>query len=904
MNTEKKQIKTQVHTIIMLIGPSGSGKTTFAKKILIPQLRCIDGKNNTNMTKMNELYNETSYMNNIQYINSDEIRRDILGNNYNKNDEIMTESSSQAFDILFTKLRAVTSYPINSEFVILDTTGLSETFRNNVIEIAKENNYNLDAIVFNYKNVEEYKKEFNNSKFIGEKAKNGKVINQHLKRLKKDTLKTLKKDIYKNITQIKDKNFIYENIINEDLVSLKSNYVINVTNFDKYVKNILPNKFEWVNIGDIHGCIKELKELISKFSFVIDKNNFITDSIKSKNIGIILAGDLIDKGSHKMIEETIRFIYKNMNMENNRFQIIMGNHEEFVYNWITNPEFRINKKDIKDNSYNTISLLEDNKELKNMFIEIFENMKIWVKSIGTNKRTFITTHAPCETKYLEKMDETSSFKMILSESRSKNKDKTLDKLYSYLKEEAVNNHPLHIFGHLNQKNVRSFKNKICIDTSCIYGSKLSGITINYGRWFIQTVNSYQEVKENNNLPLFSFSIKNNNIDFNSLNENNQKRLNYIMKNGIEYIGGTISPTPKDKESGDFENLKSGIDYYKNKIDKVILEPKYMGSRSQMYLNVDIEKCYATSRNGYKIRIDLKELFKKELVKYQQIMNDNDLIEITLDGELMPWTVLGKGLIDSHFGVVDKALESELNFLKENNFDENFENLKNEYEKSDFKVDKNNMNKKDLSNKYKHLYYTFKEFQEEDNRFVKIDKHIEAYKIYNEQIKIYGSESEIDYKAFRILKGIKSDGTIWNVNMSNSKQFSMINNDDYFIVDLNDKDSYEKAQKWFDELTIDKKMEGCIIKPEGEDIKEWVLPFMKVRNKNYLSIIYGYDMYFPKKYEGLFNNKKVDRKIKASLNEYKLGEQMLQFEKGSVGLKQAMANFMFENEKVKGIDPRL
>ena len=32
------EIKTQVHTIIMMIGPSGSGKSTFAKKVLIPQL--------------------------------------------------------------------------------------------------------------------------------------------------------------------------------------------------------------------------------------------------------------------------------------------------------------------------------------------------------------------------------------------------------------------------------------------------------------------------------------------------------------------------------------------------------------------------------------------------------------------------------------------------------------------------------------------------------------------------------------------------------------------------------------------------------------------------------------------------------------------------------------------------
>ena len=128
-------IKTQIHTIIMLIGPSGSGKSTFAKNVLIPQLS-------------KPMDTEKNFTPNVQYISSDEIRQDILGYNFDKMDEIMTESSTQAFDILFTKLDAVTTYPINAEFVVLDTTGLSEQFRNDVIEIAKKNNYNLDAIVF------------------------------------------------------------------------------------------------------------------------------------------------------------------------------------------------------------------------------------------------------------------------------------------------------------------------------------------------------------------------------------------------------------------------------------------------------------------------------------------------------------------------------------------------------------------------------------------------------------------------------------------------------------------------------------------------------------------------------------------------------------------------------------
>ena len=80
--------------------------------------------------------------------------------------------------------------------------------------------------------------------------------------------------------------------------------------------------------------------------------------------------------------------------------------------------------------------------------------------------------------------------------------------------------------------------------------------------------------------------------------------------------------------------------------------------------------------------------------------------------------------------------------------------------------------------------------------------------------------------------------------------------------------------------------------------------MKVRNHKYLTIIYGYDMYFPKKFEKLFNQKNINRKVRASKIEYRLGEELLRMDITSDEFKQTIANFMFENEKEKDIDPRL
>ncbi|MEZ2737803.1 metallophosphoesterase, partial [Aneurinibacillus aneurinilyticus] len=95
----------------MMVGATESGKTTFAKNVLIPQLKFEDASKN--------------FKSNVQYISSDEIRQEILGHNYHKHSQIMLESSQQAFHMLFEKIKAVTSFPIQAEFVIVDTIGLA-----------------------------------------------------------------------------------------------------------------------------------------------------------------------------------------------------------------------------------------------------------------------------------------------------------------------------------------------------------------------------------------------------------------------------------------------------------------------------------------------------------------------------------------------------------------------------------------------------------------------------------------------------------------------------------------------------------------------------------------------------------------------------------------------------------
>jgi predicted kinase len=73
------EIITKMHTIFMLVGATECGKTTFAKEVLLPQLRLEDVSRN--------------WRANVQYLSSDAIRQDILGYDYDKYDQVMLESS-------------------------------------------------------------------------------------------------------------------------------------------------------------------------------------------------------------------------------------------------------------------------------------------------------------------------------------------------------------------------------------------------------------------------------------------------------------------------------------------------------------------------------------------------------------------------------------------------------------------------------------------------------------------------------------------------------------------------------------------------------------------------------------------------------------------------------------------
>jgi predicted kinase len=860
------EFRTKLHTILMLIGPTECGKTTFAKQVLMPGLCFADASRNVKA--------------NIQYLSSDQIRQEILGHDYDKYDQIMVEISEQAFQLLFERLKVATSFPVNAEFVILDTTGLSAEFRTKVKEIAAHHNYHLEAVVFDYRDRDDY--------YASERSK--KLISNHIHRLKREVLGSLAGEGYERIHKVRAKDFYLP-------ADAKANpeYRVIIEDQVDYLDCVLPQNQQYIVIGDVHECVDDLKALLIDYGYQLDGNQLVVPE-KLRHTKLIQVGDWIDKG--KQTKQIIEFLCANQE----HFYLVMGNHENFVDKYMSGKISEVDQE-LLHTYFDSTQVLSNDEALLGQFRHLVSLSKPFYRYIGAKAPSFFVTHAPCRNQYIGKLDANSvrhqrNFRI--------DREALLDGQLQFLQEESVKNQPFHVFGHVAAKFSCRFQNKIHLDTGCVHGNQLTAVSMSH-KPTLRSRKS-QRVAITEELPILFKEEKK--ISLAELGEDEVRRLHYCARHQINFISGTMSPADLDPERNELESLQRGLDYFRERgVEQVVLQPKYMGSRCNIYLHRDIEKCFAVSRNGYKIHhIDLSDIYVKLLRKFGGYMAEERIAMLIFDGELLPWKVLGEGLIERQFEPIERALGSELTFLQLNGFEPAYHQLMEAYAESGFEKDQHHLAKSVLSEKYgSSTYQTYKYIHEIRDTYVPLSEHLQAYETYKRQLEWYAQDGNMEYKPFALLKMIYVDGSEQIPEWKTSEQYAFLSEDEALTLNLSDPGCLDEAQRFFSKLTMENHMEGVVIKPELWSGK--TVPYMKVRNPDYLSIIYGYDYQFPHKYRKLLKQKNIKQKLRTSLIEYRLGLQMLKIPFDEISpdhqaYQEIAASLLFEVAQEREIDPRL
>ena len=406
------------------------------------------------------------------------------------------------------------------------------------------------------------------------------------------------------------------------------------------------------------------------------------------------------------------------------------------------------------------------------------------------------------------------------------------------------------------------------------------------------------------------------MDF-ALENKINKRLTQLKANGIQFISGTVAPANSDPFFDEIESLSSAIAYFRDyDVKQVMLQPKYMGSRCQLYLNRnDSTLNKAVSRNGYLIKAPhiLDDIFEDWKYIFDEIEKEDPsgkkIVKVILDGELMPWMALGNTLIKrDYFGLVT-AVETQHEFLKNYGFEEAVASVNNDAKYVEFlstPID-DTLNKKHLSAMFPRLETYLNHGLLEDTSISIEEKELDAFK---HQLDLYAKDGVPTFKGFNILRIDYEDGTFlsndgWLMNTPLIYQV-LTTKCPYFEAGLVcSTDNMEAIQNYFN-LLVSKNMEGVMIKPIDADPS--VAPYIKVRNTEYLRLIYGYNYTAPYMLEKLIQNKNTGKKRKVSIIEYKLGMEMLGLDMNAVDYNEnydrIAKKLLFQIEEENKLDSRL
>lgn len=864
----------------MTIGPSNCGKSYLSENILMPFFQGIGVH--------------------AKYLSSDHIRRDVLGQSLHKHDFKMMAASKGAFSILQNNLKEYTSYPVNIPVIIVDATNLSKTGRSFILDIAEKNHYNLVGLFFDYKDTDDY------FKYVDETTD---------KRVIYDMVKTLKKTTEREIDKSKFKGFY--KIESIDFSEIEFSYTEGGS-AGHYVahENVCV-------VADLHGCYDEfLNVLQDNKGLTIDfdqadgipKLNYVEAAINAgKYIHHVLVGDIVDKGPEEGVKKLVKFLHKNADY----FTIVEGNHDRWNYNFLKGRiKIRSAEQELIDTVFDSVTLFKGDEEMRKIFFELYEKMH----TFAYNEK-FIVTHAPCQNKYLGKTDKVS-LKQMNTIRYPKTKDyesaeaymDAKEKFFHFLIEESEGNFPVHFFGHVDLKSVFQNKNKYGIDTGCVAGNSLSTAIFmkENKKPFIRKYKSLQPVtKELSTL----FRTRRNVVEFGSLDIDVQKRLRWLARNKVNFVSGTMSPSDKDFEENDLESLAKGLEYFKNAgVKEVILQPKFMGSRANFYMQNPLIHGYGgegntiISRNGYTInagRLKMTDEQFTELITNSQkamlgLFEAKPEVDMyILDGELLPWNVMGRELIERDFNLAYKACSSELDILESTGFEELMTEM----------LSKNTLINEDSKPHEKSAKASMDAFVPEMLTNATMRSCLAKYR---HQLDVFGSDAPAEFKPFAILKTIKTDGTEsnWiNSEVDNINVFSMLASDTFQTINFETENYLETAQLFWDGITGVREMEGLVIKPRFAYVPG-VAPYMKVRNKEYLRLTYGfeYDALAVKK-EKLIKNKSIRRKLETSIKEYELGRMALNVKRSDISIDNqdwlsTMVQLISEQDREKELDPRL
>jgi protein phosphatase len=637
-------------------------------------------------------------------------------------------------------------------------------------------------------------------------------------------------------------------------------------------------------IGDVHGCLDELQELMTNLGYSVERNADGYQVRVPESRKAIFIGDLVDRGPK--IPDVLRLV---MGMvESGTALCVPGNHDVKLLQ-------KLRGKDVKmaHGLADSVAQLEaESPEFKSKIAEFLDGL---ISHYVLDDGRLVVAHAGMKEEMQGRGSGAIRSFALFGETTGETDEFGLPVRYNWAAD--YRGKASVVYGHTPIAEPQWLNRTINIDTGCVFGGKLTALR--YPEKEIVSVPAHRVYYEPAK-PLASaqaptvLSQQHEQDDVLDIDDVIGKRIIETRLHGnltvreenaiaalevmsrfasnpkwLIYLPPTMSPSETSQKKDLLEHPTEAFDYFrKAQVERVICEQKHMGSRAVVIACRDrdaalrrfgvtqneIGVCY--TRTGRRFFND-SVLEREFLRRIQTAATESGLWEelktdwLCLDCELMPWSSKAQDLLRKQYAPTGAAARAGLT-----------------------------ASIAALRATSTHVPEASELKGRFDARRAMAEDYIEAYRQYCWTVH---SLEDLKLAPFHLLASegvVHSDkDNVWHMTTLArlcATDAGLLLATRYKVVDVNDEASLKEGSDWWEELTASGG-EGMVVKPlqfVTKSRRGLVQPAVKCRGREYLRIIYGPEYTAPEHLERL-RARGLGTKRSLARREFALGIEALQ-----------------------------
>lgn len=832
---------SQIHvpelSLVVLVGVSGSGKSTFAARAFEP----------------------------FETISSDFCRGLVSG------DENDQSASTDAFDVL----HYVAGKRLDRGLLtVVDATNVSAGARKELVQVARDHNVLPVAIVLDVgAAVAIERNDARPDRMLGAGP-----IHRQQAQLQK-SLKGLAREGFRRVTVLRTPREVDEAEI---------------------VRDRLLNDLRHVHgpfdlIGDVHGCLQELTELLEKLGYApaVDGEGRPVDAAHPDGRTAVFLGDLVDRGPSSV---GVLRLAMGMTASGNALAV-PGNHEAKLIKALDGR-----KVQATHGLESTLAELADESDA------FRGQIRDWcyglVSHLVLDDGNLVVAHAGLKEAYHGRTSGRVRSFALYGDTTGETDEFGLPVRYPWAVD--YRGSALVAYGHTPTPTLEWINNTICLDTGCVFGGHLSALRYPE-RETVQVPARqvyYEPVK-----PLVPESVAERPdeelriedvLGRRTVETRRMGRLTITAESAagalevmsryalhprlVPYLPPTMSPVATAHQPGFLEYPTEAFSQFAEwRVSRVVCEEKHMGSRAVVYLRADGGAIYTrTGRTFFSQRLSTRLLERvRAAADAAGLFSELDTDWLLLDTELLPWSVKSEGLLREQYAAVGaaalQALPAEIEALSA--------------------AQRRGL---DVDALHEHAVDT-----------------LDAVEAYDAAWRRYVWPTDgLDGVRIAVFQTLAAAGQnlaekdhLWHLDVADrlvAADPALFQTTRRKLVDTSDEDSCAAGTRWWTDLTA-AGGEGMVVKPllaDGDTGPRALQPGLKVRGREYLRIIYGPNYDRPPNLARL-RDRHLKKKRSLALREHALGLESLDRLVGGEPLwrvhEPVFAVLALESEPV---DPRL